>query len=112
MERLDVPDDVWADRQQHRATSRELEGAQSGCGLPSLNKAPIDTALAGCCSRDLIADAGTTGISSAVIINHRRILRHHRPGLAGQARPARWPSPDRSPCAELTDLSLPNSGPI
>ena len=70
MERLDVPDDVLElIASSIERNIRELEGALIRVtAFASLNKAPIDKALAEIVLRDLIADASTMQISAATIM--------------------------------------------
>ncbi|MDT7764120.1 MAG: chromosomal replication initiator protein, partial [Mycobacterium sp.] len=70
MDRLDVPGDVLElIASSIERNIRELEGALIRVtAFASLNKTPIDRALAEIVLRDLIADAGTMQISAAAIM--------------------------------------------
>lgn len=70
MERLAVPDDVLElIASSIERNIRELEGALIRVtAFASLNKTPIDKALAEIVLRDLIADANTMQISAATIM--------------------------------------------
>ena len=102
MERLTVPDEVLElIASSIQRNIRELEGALIRVtAFASLNKTPIDKALAEIVLRDLIADATTMQISAATI-------------MAATVRPGRWPSRDRSPCtypASSPSCHFPGSG--
>ena len=116
MERLDVPGDVL----ELIATSierniRELEGALIRVtAFASLNKTPIDRALAEIVLRDLIADASTIQISAAIIMaviaEYFDITVEELRG-PGKTRPlAQSRQIAMYLCRELTDLSLPKIG--
>ncbi|HET9875011.1 MAG TPA: chromosomal replication initiator protein DnaA [Mycobacterium sp.] len=116
MERLDVPGDVL----ELIATSierniRELEGALIRVtAFASLNKTPIDKALAEIVLRDLIADASTMQISAATIM--AAIAEYFDTTVEelrgpGKTRPlAQSRQIAMYLCRELTDLSLPKIG--
>ncbi|RAU96680.1 chromosomal replication initiator protein DnaA [Mycolicibacter senuensis] len=116
MERLDVPGDVL----ELIATSierniRELEGALIRVtAFASLNKTPIDRALAEIVLRDLIADASTMQISAAIIM--AVIAEYFDTSIEelrgpGKTRPlAQSRQIAMYLCRELTDLSLPKIG--
>ncbi|HEU4360017.1 MAG TPA: chromosomal replication initiator protein DnaA [Mycobacterium sp.] len=116
MERLDVPGDVL----ELIATSierniRELEGALIRVtAFASLNKTPIDKALAEIVLRDLIADASTMHISAATIM--AAIAEYFDTSVEelrgpGKTRPlAQSRQIAMYLCRELTDLSLPKIG--
>ncbi|CAJ1492943.1 chromosomal replication initiator protein DnaA [[Mycobacterium] kokjensenii] len=116
MERLDVPGDVL----ELIATSierniRELEGALIRVtAFASLNKTPIDRALAEIVLRDLIADASTMQISAAIIM---AVIAEYFDTTVeelrgpGKTRPlAQSRQIAMYLCRELTDLSLPKIG--
>jgi chromosomal replication initiator protein len=109
MERLNVPDDVLElIASSIERNIRELEGALIRVtAFASLNKAPIDKALAEIVLRDLIADASTMQISAATIMaataeyfdttveelrGHVLMPRAHRP-VAAQDRAGVRPGP-------------------
>ena len=101
MERLDVPDEVLElIASSIERNIRELEGALIRVtAFASLNKTPIDKALAEIVLRDLIADASTC--RSAPRPSWPRPRNTSRPpsrNCAAPARPAPWPSRARSPC--------------
>lgn len=116
MDRLDVPGDVL----ELIATSierniRELEGALIRVtAFASLNKTPIDRALAEIVLRDLIADASTMQISAAIIM--AVIAEYFDTSVEelrgpGKTRPlAQSRQIAMYLCRELTDLSLPKIG--
>ncbi len=116
MERLAVPDDVLElIAGSVERNIRELEGALIRVtAFASLNKAPIDAALAEIVLRDLLADAGTTQISEAMIMVATADY------FGTTVEELRGPGKTRSLaqsrqiamylCRELTDLSLPNIG--
>ena len=116
MDRLDVPDDVL----ELIATSierniRELEGALIRVtAFASLNKAPLDKALADIVLRDLIADASTIQISSALIMAvtaeyfDTTVEELRGPGKTRPLAQSRQIA--MYLCRELTDLSLPKIG--
>jgi len=116
MDRLAVPDDVLElIASSIERNIRELEGALIRVtAFASLNKTPIDTALAEIVLRDLIADAGTTQISAAMIMAATAEY------FDTTVEELRGPSKTRALaqsrqiamylCRELTDLSLPKIG--
>jgi chromosomal replication initiator protein len=116
MERLDVPGDVL----ELIATSierniRELEGALIRVtAFASLNKTPIDKALAETVLRDLIADASAMQITAATIMD--TIAEYFDTTVEelrgpGKTRPlAQSRQIAMYLCRELTDLSLPKIG--
>lgn len=116
VERLDVPGDVL----ELIATSierniRELEGALIRVtAFASLNKTPIDKALAEIVLRDLIADASSMQISAAIIM--AVIAEYFDTSVEelrgpGKTRPlAQSRQIAMYLCRELTDLSLPKIG--
>ena len=116
MERLDVPDDVLElIASSIERNIRELEGALIRVtAFASLNKTPIDTALAEIVLRDLIADAGTIQISSAVIMAataeyfDTTVEELRGPGKTRALAQSRQIA--MYLCRELTDLSLPKIG--
>lgn len=116
MERLAVPDDVLElIASSIERNIRELEGALIRVtAFASLNKAPIDTALAELVLRDLIADGGTTQISVAMIMaatadyfdtTVEELRGPSKTRLLAQSRQIAMYL-----CRELTDLSLPKIG--
>lgn len=116
MERLAVPDDVLElIASSIERNIRELEGALIRVtAFASLNKAPIDTALAEIVLRDLLADAGTTQISAAMIMAataeyfDTTVEELRGPGKTRSLAQSRQIA--MYLCRELTDLSLPNIG--
>jgi chromosomal replication initiator protein len=116
MDHLAVPDDVLElIASSIERNIRELEGALIRVtAFASLNKSPIDVALAEIVLRDLIADASTTQISAAMIIAataeyfDTTVEELRGPGktraLAHSRQIAMYL------CRELTDLSLPKIG--
>jgi len=116
MERLDVPDDVLElIASSIERNIRELEGALIRVtAFASLNKTPIDAALAEIVLRDLVADAGTMQISSAVIMAataeyfDTTVEELRGPGKTRALAQSRQIA--MYLCRELTDLSLPKIG--
>ncbi len=116
MERLDVPDDVLElIASSIERNIRELEGALIRVtAFASLNRTPIDTALAEIVLRDLITDAGTTQISSATIMAataeyfDTTVEELRGPGKTRALAQSRQIA--MYLCRELTDLSLPKIG--
>ncbi len=116
MERLDVPDDVLElIASSIERNIRELEGALIRVtAFASLNKTPIDKALAEIVLRDLIADAGTMQISAATIMAataeyfDTTIEELRGPGKTRALAQSRQIA--MYLCRELTDLSLPKIG--
>ena len=116
MERLDVPDDVLElIASSIERNIRELEGALIRVtAFASLNKAPIDTALAEIVLRDLLADAGTIQISVATIMAataeyfDTTVEELRGPGKTRSLAQSRQIA--MYLCRELTDLSLPRIG--
>jgi chromosomal replication initiator protein len=116
MERLDVPDDVLElIASSIERNLRELEGALIRVtAFASLNKTPIDAALAEIVLRDLVADAGTMHISSAVIMAataeyfDTTVEELRGPGKTRALAQSRQIA--MYLCRELTDLSLPKIG--
>lgn len=116
MERLDVPDDVLElIASSIERNIRELEGALIRVtAFASLNKTPIDTGLAEIVLRDLIADAGTAQISSAMIMAataeyfETTVEELRGPGKTRALAQSRQIA--MYLCRELTDLSLPKIG--
>jgi len=116
MERLAVPDDVLElIASSIERNIRELEGALIRVtAFASLNKTPIDTALAEIVLRDLIADAGTAQISSAMIMAataeyfDTTVEELRGPGKTRALAQSRQIA--MYLCRELTDLSLPKIG--
>ena len=116
MERLDVPDDVLElIASSIERNIRELEGALIRVtAFASLNKTPIDRALAEIVLRDLIADAGTAQISSAMIMAataeyfDTTVEELRGPGKTRALAQSRQIA--MYLCRELTDLSLPKIG--
>jgi chromosomal replication initiator protein len=116
MDRLDVPPEVL----EMIASSierniRELEGALIRVtAFASLNKAPIDKALAEIVLRDLIADDSTMQISSATIMAataeyfDTSVEELRGPGKTRALAQSRQIA--MYLCRELTDLSLPKIG--
>lgn len=116
MERLAVPDDVLElIAGSIERNIRELEGALIRVtAFASLNKAPIDTALAEIVLRDLIADASTMQISAAMIMAataeyfDTTVEELRGPGKTRSLAQSRQIA--MYLCRELTDLSLPKIG--
>jgi chromosomal replication initiator protein len=116
MDRLDVPDDVLElIASSIERNIRELEGALIRVtAFASLNKTAIDTALAEIVLRDLIADAGTAQISSAMIMAataeyfDTTVEELRGPGKTRALAQSRQIA--MYLCRELTDLSLPKIG--
>ncbi len=116
MERLAVPDDVLElIASSIERNIRELEGALIRVtAFASLNKAPIDKALAEIVLRDLIADATTMQISSATIMAataeyfDTTVEELRGPGKTRALAQSRQIA--MYLCRELTDLSLPKIG--
>ncbi|KLO28635.1 chromosomal replication initiator protein DnaA [Mycobacterium haemophilum] len=116
MERLAVPDDVLElIASSIERNIRELEGALIRVtAFASLNKTPIDKALAEIVLRDLIADASTMQISSATIMAataeyfDTTIEELRGPGKTRALAQSRQIA--MYLCRELTDLSLPKIG--
>ena len=116
MERLAVPDDVLElIASSVERNIRELEGALIRVtAFASLNRSPIDTALAEIVLRDLIADAGMTQISSAMIMAataeyfDTTVEELRGPGKTRALAQSRQIA--MYLCRELTDLSLPKIG--
>jgi len=116
MERLDVPGDVLElIASSIERNIRELEGALIRVtAFASLNKTPIDKALAEIVLRDLIADAGTMQISAATIMAataeyfDTTVEELRGPGKTRALAQSRQIA--MYLCRELTDLSLPKIG--
>ncbi len=116
MDRLAVPDDVLGlIASSIERNIRELEGALIRVtAFASLNKSPIDAALAEIVLRDLIADAGTTQISAAMIMAataeyfDTTVEELRGPGKTRALAQSRQIA--MYLCRELTDLSLPKIG--
>ena len=116
MERLAVPDDVLElIASSIERNIRELEGALIRVtAFASLNKTPINTALAEIVLRDLIADASTAHISSALIMAataeyfDTTVEELRGPGKTRALAQSRQIA--MYLCRELTDLSLPKIG--
>jgi len=116
MERLDVSDDVLElIASSIERNIRELEGALIRVtAFASLNKTPIDAALAEIVLRDLVADAGTMQISAAVIMAatadyfDTSVEELRGPGKTRALAQSRQIA--MYLCRELTDLSLPKIG--
>ena len=116
MDRLAVPDDVLElIASSIERNIRELEGALIRVtAFASLNKSPIDVALAEIVLRDLIADAGTTQISAAMIMAataeyfDTTVEELRGPGKTRALAQSRQIA--MYLCRELTDLSLPKIG--
>jgi chromosomal replication initiator protein len=116
MDRLDVPDDVLeliASRIERNI--RELEGALIRVtAFASLSKTTIDKSLAEIVLRDLIADTGTTQISTATIM--AATAEYFETSLEELRGPGKTRALAQSRqiamylCRELTDLSLPRIG--
>jgi chromosomal replication initiator protein len=116
MDRLDVPGDVLElIASSIERNIRELEGALIRVtAFGSLNKTPIDRALAEIVLRDLITDAGTMQISAAAIMAataeyfETTIEELRGPGKTRALAQSRQIA--MYLCRELTDLSLPKIG--
>jgi chromosomal replication initiator protein len=116
MERLAVPDDVLElIASSIERNIRELEGALIRVtAFASLNKTPIDRALAEIVLRDLIADATTMQISAATIMAataeyfDTTVEELRGPGKTRALAQSRQIA--MYLCRELTDLSLPKIG--
>jgi chromosomal replication initiator protein len=116
MDRLDVPDDVLElIASSIERNIRELEGALIRVtAFASLNQTPIDRALAEIVLRDLISDAETTQISTAMIMAataeyfETTVEELRGPGKTRSLAQARQVA--MYLCRELTDLSLPKIG--
>jgi chromosomal replication initiator protein len=116
VERLAVPDDVLElIASSIERNIRELEGALIRVtAFASLNKTPIDKALAEIVLRDLIADATTMQISAATIMAataeyfDTTVEELRGPGKTRALAQSRQIA--MYLCRELTDLSLPKIG--
>jgi chromosomal replication initiator protein len=116
MERLAVPDDVLElIASSIERNIRELEGALIRVtAFASLNKTPIDKALAEIVLRDLIADVSTMQISAATIMAataeyfDTTVEELRGPGKTRALAQSRQIA--MYLCRELTDLSLPKIG--
>jgi chromosomal replication initiator protein len=116
MERLAVPDDVLElIASSIERNIRELEGALIRVtAFASLNKAPLDKALAEIVLRDLIADASIMQISAATIMAataeyfDTTVEELRGPGKTRALAQSRQIA--MYLCRELTDLSLPKIG--
>ncbi|MCB1263372.1 MAG: chromosomal replication initiator protein DnaA [Mycobacterium sp.] len=116
MERLAVPDDVLElIASSIERNIRELEGALIRVtAFASLNKTPINVALAEIVLRDLIADAGNMQISTATIMAataeyfDTTVEELRGPGKTRALAQSRQIA--MYLCRELTDLSLPKIG--
>jgi chromosomal replication initiator protein len=116
MDRLDVPGDVLElIASSIERNIRELEGALIRVtAFASLNKTPIDKALAEIVLRDLIADAGTMQISTATIM--AATAEYFETSVEELRGPGKTRALAQSRqiamylCRELTDLSLPKIG--
>ncbi|MCV7091384.1 chromosomal replication initiator protein DnaA [Mycobacterium interjectum] len=116
MERLAVPDDVLElIASSIERNIRELEGALIRVtAFASLNKTPINKALAEIVLRDLIADASTMQISAATIMAataeyfDTTVEELRGPGKTRALAQSRQIA--MYLCRELTDLSLPKIG--
>ena len=116
MERLAVPDDVLElIASSIERNIRELEGALIRVtAFASLNKTPIDKALAEIVLRDLIADASTMQTSAATIMAataeyfDTTVEELRGPGKTRALAQSRQIA--MYLCRELTDLSLPKIG--
>lgn len=116
VERLDVPDDVLElIASSIERNIRELEGALIRVtAFASLNRAPIDKALAEIVLRDLLAGAGTMQISAATIMAataeyfDTTVEELRGPGKTKALAQSRQIA--MYLCRELTDLSLPKIG--
>jgi chromosomal replication initiator protein len=116
MDQLDVPGDVLElIASSIERNIRELEGALIRVtAFASLNKTPIDKALAEIVLRDLIADAGTMQISAATIM--AATAEYFETSIEELRGPGKTRALAQSRqiamylCRELTDLSLPKIG--
>jgi chromosomal replication initiator protein len=116
MDRLDAPDDVLElIASSIERNIRELEGALIRVtAFASLNQTPIDRALAEIVLRDLITDAESTQISTAMIMAataeyfETTVEELRGPGKTRSLAQARQVA--MYLCRELTDLSLPKIG--
>jgi chromosomal replication initiator protein len=116
VERLDVPDEVLElIASAIERNIRELEGALIRVtAFASLNKTPIDRALAEIVLRDLISDVGTMQISTATIMAataeyfETTVEELRGPGKTRALAQSRQIA--MYLCRELTDLSLPKIG--
>jgi chromosomal replication initiator protein len=116
MDRLDVPDEVLElIASSIERNIRELEGALIRVtAFASLNQTPIDRALAEIVLRDLISDAESTQISTAMIMAataeyfETTVEELRGPGKTRSLAQARQVA--MYLCRELTDLSLPKIG--
>jgi chromosomal replication initiator protein len=116
MDRLDAPDEVLElIASSIERNIRELEGALIRVtAFASLNQTPIDRALAEIVLRDLISDAETTQISTAMIMAataeyfETSVEELRGPGKTRSLAQARQVA--MYLCRELTDLSLPKIG--
>jgi len=116
MDRLDVPDEVLElIASSIERNIRELEGALIRVtAFASLNKTPIDKALAEIVLRDLISDASTMQISAAAIMAataayfETTVEELRGPGKTRALAQSRQIA--MYLCRELTDLSLPKIG--
>ena len=116
MDRLDVPDDVLElIASSIERNIRELEGALIRVtAFASLNKSPIDRALAEIVLRDLISDASTMQISIATIM--AATAEYFETSIEELRGPGKTRALAQSRqiamylCRELTDLSLPKIG--
>jgi chromosomal replication initiator protein len=116
MDRLAVPGDVLElIASSIERNIRELEGALIRVtAFASLNKTPIDKALAEIVLRDLIADAGTMHISAATVMAataeyfDTTVEELRGPGKTRALAQSRQIA--MYLCRELTDLSLPKIG--
>jgi len=116
MDRLDAPDDVLElIASSIERNIRELEGALIRVtAFASLNQTPIDRALAEIVLRDLISDAESTQISTAMIMAacseyfETTVEELRGPGKTRSLAQARQVA--MYLCRELTDLSLPKIG--
>ncbi len=116
MDRLAVPDDVLElIASSIERNIRELEGALIRVtAFASLNKTPIEKALAEIVLRDLIADAGAMQISAATIMAataeyfETTVEELRGPGKTRALAQSRQIA--MYLCRELTDLSLPKIG--
>ncbi|HEY7054503.1 MAG TPA: chromosomal replication initiator protein DnaA [Mycobacterium sp.] len=116
MERLDVPDDVLdLIASSIERNIRELEGALIRVtAFASLNQTLIDRSLAEIVLRDLISDAESTQISTAMIMAataeyfETTVEELRGPGKTRSLAQARQIA--MYLCRELTDLSLPKIG--
>jgi chromosomal replication initiator protein len=116
MDRLDAPDEVLElIASSIERNIRELEGALIRVtAFASLNQTPIDRALAEIVLRDLISDAESTQISTAMIMAataeyfETTVEELRGPGKTRYLAQARQVA--MYLCRELTDLSLPKIG--